>query len=407
MKKIIIISITIILTNYNANAQLLNKIKQKAQQAIEEIPTKPTPKEDENSKEESNEEDNSNNQIKSNSSIKAPVKPSWTPGPNDEKVFTLEAGERLMYDENKIYASQGRINYSIILSTKDYKYVLIENGIRKGPYDKNPLKEAGIKVTKNDESDYSEDDDNNDDGKIELGQKNNDKKTLQYSKTINNKIHIVFNGKTFGPFDYICKIMPSQDNKKFWAVVTIGGESAMTAQMGMGNNFLINESGVKQKLGDQQILPYKMMSSLNGNAAMVMMMNATAQSAICISSSGKKQEGTIMMLNNDGILYVAENGDIISVPSQSPTQVMVNGNEVASFSIPVENKNNLLITSNYKNMMYYKSGKLYKADGTTESLTGILFPKYIQLNNQDFISYFKIHKKENGEKDVYLCKKQL
>lgn len=407
MKKIIIISITIILANYNANAQLLNKIKQKAQQAIEEIPTKPTPKEDENSKEESNEEDNSNYQTKSNSSVKAPVKPSWTPSPNDEKVFTLEAGERLMYDENKIYASQGRINYSIILSTKDYKYVLIENGIRKGPYDKNPLKEAGIKVTKNDESDYSEDDDNNDDGKIELGQKNNDKKTLQYSKTINNKIHIVFNGKTFGPFDYICKIMPSQDNKKFWAVVTIGGESAMTAQMGMGNNFLINESGVKQKLGDQQILPYKMMSSINGNAAMVMMMNATTQSAFCISSSGKKQEGTIMMLNNAGILYVAENGDIISVPSQSPTQVMVNGNEVASFSIPVENKNNLLITSNYKNMMYYKSGKLYKADGTTESLTGILFPKYIQINNQDFISYFKIHKKENGEKDVYLCKKQL
>ncbi len=406
MKKIITFFITIVFANNIAQAQLLNKLKQKAQQALEEIPTQNSSDEKEKKSTEEDKDENNSNNNNTNASIKSPSKPTWMPTANDEKVFTLEEGERIMYDENKIYASQGKINYSIILSTKDYKYVLIENGVRKGPYNTNPYKEAGIKIL-TDKKNYDTDENEANDGSIELGQKSNDKITLQYTKTINNKLHIVFNGKTFGPYDYICKIIPSQDNKKFWAVVTIGGESSMTAQMGMGNNFLINESGVKQKLGNQEVLPYKLMVSEHDKAAMVMLINATSQSAMCLSSSGKKQEGTMMMLNNEGILYVADNGDIVSVPSQSPTQVLVNGNEVASFSTPIENKNNLIITENYKNLLYYKSGKLYKADGSTESISGVLFPKHVRINNQDYISYFRILKNENGQKDVYLCKKQL
>jgi hypothetical protein len=138
-------------------------------------------------------------------------------------------------------------------------------------------------------------------------------------------------------------------------------------------------------------------------------MDNAAQKAITISSTGKKQESNITDLysNGNSIMKIAENGDIISIPSQSPTQLMVNGDEAATFKVPVKGMSRLFLMSDYKKSVYYANGKLYRGDGSEEALTGVTFPKFATVNNQPAIYYYKIHETETGDKDIYLCKKIL
>ena len=114
-----------------------------------------------------------------------------------------------------------------------------------------------------------------------------------------------------------------------------------------------------------------------------------------------------MFSDNKSMLTVADNGDIISILSQSPTQLMVNGEEAAAFKVPLKNLNRLFIMPDYKKSVYYQKGKLYRADGSEEALTGVTFPKFVNINNQPTIYYYKIQQTETGDKDVYLCKKIL
>jgi len=65
------------------------------------------------------------------------------------------------------------------------------------------------------------------------------------SKTIDGKLYLVFNGKIFGPYHHIAKILVSPDKKHFFAAVTIEGEDNMTSKMGMGNSFMVSDAGLK------------------------------------------------------------------------------------------------------------------------------------------------------------------
>jgi hypothetical protein len=67
----------------------------------------------------------------------------------------------------------------------------------------------------------------------------------------------------------------------------------------------------------------------------------------------------------------------------------------------------LFLTPDISKSVYYEKGKLYKADGTEESLSGILFPKVLTVKNITTVYYFKIYKNESGARVVYLCKKVL
>ena len=311
-----------------------------------------------------------------------------------------------MYDETKVISINGKLTTYFVVTNKQYEYFLIEDGKRTGPFKEPPVKQINIV---SDKRDSEEDGDNNDDEKIEMGTDKKDPVAQQYSKTIGSKLYIVFNGKNFGPYDFVAKMKVSPDKKKFWASVVIGGASSITAKMGMGNSFLVNESGIKQHGGDQNSFAMKMMISQNFSAAALSIMDNAGQKVMTISSSGKKQEGSIADLYADGKsnMIIADNGDIVSIPSQSPTQLMVNGNEAASFKIPLVQMNRLFLMNDYKKSVYYAKGKLYKGDGSEESLTGVVFPKFAMVNNQPTICYYKIHETETGDKDVYLCKKTL
>ena len=264
-----------------------------------------------------------------------------------------------------------------------------------------------IKSDKNDNEESGSSDD--DQEKIELGGSNKDPVAQQYSKTINNKLYIVFNGKNFGPYDFVAKMNISPDKKKFWAAVVIGGANDMMGKMGMGNSFLVNEAGLKQKGGEQSSMLIKMMVSSNFAAAAIGVMDNSAQKAFFISSAGKTQEGNMMDLfaDNRSTMMLADNGDIISILSQSPTQLMVNGTEAASFKVAITSLQRLFIMPDYKKSLYYQKGKLYRGDGTEESLKGILFPKIVSLNNETAVYYYKIHVTDAADKDVYVCKKVI
>jgi hypothetical protein len=397
MKKITIIFILALFATINTQAQLFNKLKEKAAKALE--PKKKTEAAT------ATEEKQQATEEAPASTKKAKVK--WQPTSDCSKLFTLEKGESFFYDETKVFYGNGKLSTAFVVSNKNYEYFLIEDGKRTGPFKEAPVKQMNIVSDKKN----SEEDGNNndDDDKIEMGGDKKDPVAQQYSKTINNKLYIVFNSKNFGPYDFVGKMKVSPDKKKFWASVVIGGASAMTAKMGMGNSFLVNEAGIKQKGGDQNSFAMKMMISPSFSAAALSIMDNAGQKVMTISSSGKKQEGSVADLYADGksIMMIANNGDIISIPSQSPTQLMVNGDEAASFKIPIVHMSRLFLMSDYKKSVYYAKGKLYKGDGSEESLSGVTFPKFVAENGQATICYYKIHETENGDKDVYLCKKIL
>ncbi|MBX9784124.1 MAG: hypothetical protein K2X48_12615 [Chitinophagaceae bacterium] len=369
----------------NTEAQLLKKIKEKAQQAVEpKKANEPQPAA------------NNNDEGSSKTKVK------WVPVPGCEKVFTLAAGETFFYDETKVTASNGKLSYAFIISNKKYEYFLIEDGTRSGPFKEPPVSQLRAMVQKPE----NETGDNNDDGRIELGGNKKDPVAMQYSKTISNKLYIVFNGKNYGPYDFVAKMVVSPDKKKFWAAVVSGGA---VAYMGMGKTFLVNEAAVKQTAGDDASFPAKLMVSNTFSAAALTILDNSGQKSITVSSTGKKQEGNVneVYTGNKSSTTVADNGDIISIPSQSPTQLMVNGTEAASFKVPVTSLSRLFILPDYKKSVFYQSGKLYRGDGSEESLTGVVFPKFVKLGNEYAVYYYKIAEQDNGDKDVYLCKKIL
>jgi hypothetical protein len=396
MKKTIFFLTTILcLSGFVAvpiQAQLLKKLKDKVTKAVE-------PKKDGKNTEPSNE---SNNEPSGNieKSTKKQVKPDSLAC---KVIGQLGDGETFLYDETSVIAQNNALSYSFVITNKQYQYFLIENGTRTGPFKEAPIKSAKRVDEEEDGGSSGKDDDN-----ITIGNDKKDPVTLQYSKTIGGKLHIVFNGKNYGPYDYVAKMIVSPDKKHFFAVVTIGGESPMTAKMGMGNTFMVSDAGLKKQTGAGTTMPMKLLVSNGFKHCMGTVMDSKSQKIITTSSTGKQEEGNMAdMYSSNNISLVDDNGDIITIPAQSPTQILLNGTEVASFKVPIKNRNNLFLMPDVSKSVYYQKGRIYRPDGTEEKLTGIVFPKALTINKITSLYYYKLYKNEAGITDIYLCKKVL
>lgn len=122
MKKLLLIMLLAFAAN--TQAQLLKKIKDKAQQAME--PKKST-------------ETGSSSGSTESSANEESQKVKWVPGPSDQKVFTLESGETFLYDETRVFARDGKISYAFVVMNKKYNYFLVEDGKRSGPFSSPPV----------------------------------------------------------------------------------------------------------------------------------------------------------------------------------------------------------------------------------------------------------------------------
>lgn len=396
MKKAIFISTIFLVAGMQAQAQLLKKLKDKAVQAVD---TKKTNESTANASTESGTEPAAGNRSASS---------SWSPTPADVKTFSLEGNEELLYDETRIIAVNNQLNYAFVTRNNRYEYFLIDNGQRSGPFKEAPIAQLKAKVEKAEEAE-GEDNGSNREDAFNMGTDMKDPVSQKYTRTINSKLHLVFNGKNYGPYDFVNKMEVSPDGKRFWAVVVIGGDNATMTSMGMGHLFLVNEAGVKKPIPQGYSMPAKLFVSPNFGAAALMAMSMEGQKAVVASSSGKSVNSTMAELYSGSkpLMMVSDAGDIISVPAQSPTQLMVNGTEVAVFAVPVKSMSRLFLLPDYKKSVYYAGGKLHRGDGSTESLKGVLFPKTVTLNGETALYYFKVHQPGNGNKDVYLCKKVL
>lgn len=372
-----------------SNAQLFKKLKEKTQKVLE------------SKSESSATNSNQNNASVSNENSGGEKRSSQQPDTGCRVVFSLAEGENFLYDESKILTQNNQLHYSFVIQNKKYEYFLIDNGNRTGPF-----KEAPIKSMQENEEGNSGS--NNDE--ISVGGDKQDPVALQYSKTIGGKLFLVFNGKNYGPYDHVAKMVLSADKKQFFAAVTIGAQNSMMAKMGMGFCFIVNEGSVKQKAGTGGMsIPMKFSVSDGFKHAMLTVMNQENQKIISVTSAGKEAEADMadMYSGNSSSTFVSDKGDIISVPSQSPTQVLVNGVEAASFKVPIKSMNRLFLTPDISRSVYYEKGTIYRADGTAESFSGVLFPRVVTINKETAVYYFKMYTNENGGKDVYLCKKVL
>jgi hypothetical protein len=397
MKKVMAFMLCCALALPATQAQLLQKLKNKAQKALD-----PSKKEEQKTSGDENAGGNDNNGAVT---PKQKSKKDWIDTTACHVVFTLDgaSGEKLLYDETSVFAKDNKLSYAFVTSNKNYEYYMIEDGNRTGPfkYDKIPLPSMN--------KDEDEEERNNSDDNISLGNDKKDPVTLQYSKTIGGKLHIVFNGKNYGPYDHVAKMIVSPDKKKFFALVTIGGASPMTAKMGMGNSFLVNEGTLKQKLSGPNSMPMRMLLSSGFKQALAIVMESESQKVITVSSTGKKTESGMeqMYSGGGGLLKVSDAGDIISVPAQSPTQVLVNGDEAAAFKVPITNSNRLFLLPDISKSVYYEKGKLYRGDGSVEDVSYITFPKVVTLGKETALYYYKMRKNDSGDTEVFLCKKGL
>ncbi len=387
--KSIIAALALILLTANADAQLLRKLKEKTEKALEQ-------------KAVGNNAPAAGSTGASPDNSAAPAsQPAGTrPGGDAKLVFTLAPDERLLYDESRVMAYNQQLQYQFVLQNRKYDFFLVDNGVRTGPFKSAPqMSRMAASTRKDDEQD-----------EINLGNDRKDPVTLQYSKTIGGKLHIVFNGKNYGPYDYVSKILVSPDQKKFFAAVTMGGQTPMMAQMGMGNLYIVNESGLKMQAGEGGMsIPLRLTASEGFKHALVMVMDQQTQKVLTLTTAGKQEEGSMADLyaGNNARSMLTDQGDIISIPAQSPTQLLVNGQEVAQFKVPLKNRERLYLAPVLSKSVYYEEGMLYRGDGSAESLKGVLFPNFVTLNNESFVYYFQIYEDENGSKEVYLCRKAL
>jgi len=396
MKKTTFLFMVVLFTAINTNAQLFNKLKDKAAKALEK---KPQPKSSSDAETRSTQ----NSETEKMGDEKAVNKPT-PPGSDCAVIFTLAENEKLLYDETEVKVVNNKISYAFIVANDKYQYFLIEDGKRSGPFKVAPIK--SMKPSEDDEDGSSSDSDDN----ISMGNDNKDPIAMQYSKTIAGKLHIVFNGKNFGPYDYVSKMIVSTDKKQFFALVTIGSENQMMAKMGMGNCFMVNEAGLKQKVGSGSMsMPMKLSVSKSFKHCMASVMDQTSQKIFTGTSTGKVEEGNMadIYAGNTNNSMVSDNGDIITIPSQSPTQILLNGKEAASFKVPIKSMDRLFLMPDVSKSVYYEKGKIYKADGTEQAVKGALFPKVITINNETTLCYYRMYKNDNGAKEVYVCKTVL
>ena len=186
MKKIIILFLVTMFVTVNTNAQLFDKLKNKAAKALEKKPEQKTA----NS---SDAQSNQNNEAEKNRSEKT-VKKSIPPGSDCEVIFTLAENEKLLYDETEVKVINNKISYAFVVANNKSEYFLIEDGKRSGPFKVSPLKSMKP-------SEESEDASSNNDDNISMGNDNKDPIAMQYSKTIAGKLNIVFN-VNFTVFSY-------------------------------------------------------------------------------------------------------------------------------------------------------------------------------------------------------------
>jgi hypothetical protein len=304
MKKLLLVLLVSFAVFTHSEAQLLKKLKEKAEKAME--PKKPATSSDNNNSSNSNNNTSPASENNGNTNSKTPVKPpSFC-----DSIFILNDDETFLSDEAEVLFDNNELGYTFVVQNKKYEYFVIENGKRTGPFKESPVKSA--KPAEEEDGSSS----SNDADKVSMGD-DKDPVALQYSKTINGKLFIVFNGKNYGPYDHVGKMIVSHDKKQFFALVTIGGANSMTTKMGMGYNFMVNEGTLKQKAGDGAMsMAMKFSVSKGFKQCMATVMDQTEQKVISVTSTNKKEEGGMEALysGSGNISFVNDNGDIVSVP---------------------------------------------------------------------------------------------
>ena len=106
MKKITIIFMLVLFATINIQAQLFNKLKEKAAKALE--PKKKT--------ETATAEKQEATEEAPASTKKTKVK--WQPTSDCSKLFTLEKGESFFYDETKVFYGNGKLSTAFVVSNK-------------------------------------------------------------------------------------------------------------------------------------------------------------------------------------------------------------------------------------------------------------------------------------------------
>ncbi len=358
------------------NAQLFKKLKDKAANALDKKPEEKKPADADNNTNAGSNADNA-----ANKTAKVPA----APPANGSLSFTLDDGERFMYDEAKIYVLKGTQLGWQFVTQKGKEFYLIDNGNRTGPFSVPSIESANSSSNLNDDGD-------------------GEKVAKEYTKTVNGKLMLVFNGKSYGPFFMISEMQVSADKKHFFALVI---EGASLTAMSDGSSLISDIGTSPLKLNG---IGTKLMVSHNFKHAIAAVMDTKGKGEVYMVTSEGKKTGPVDMMSamgSNGETWLSDDGTVYSIPSQSPRELVVNGNGVAKFAVDIS-RSRLAIAPDPAKSVFYDEGTLYRGDGTKEVDKNVVFPHIAAINGALYLCWFQVYKNpETNKKDVYVCKKPL
>jgi hypothetical protein len=202
----------------------------------------------------------------------------------------------------------------------------------------------------------------------------------------------------------IQSMVVSADKQHFYAVALEGNS---VADMAKGKGVLFSEKGKTELPG----MAFKLKASPEFSVAVATVMDMKAANNgntnyVMVNSKGKKS-GPIDIMSSGGDDWLDEEGNVYSIPSQSPTELLVNGVGVAKFDVEIE-RSRLIVAPNPAKSIMYKGGKIYNADGTISKSEKAVYPSIVMINNVMHLCWFQLYKNPTtNQREIYVCKKPI
>jgi hypothetical protein len=372
-----ILSAVLLLAVQSSQAQLFNKLKQKAQSAVNTAASG-NPSADTTSNKSGNKTPTATRSRSANSY--GTNTNSYDAAKYGTVAFTLLDGEYIVYGEQTLSIVNNRKTVKVVTKQNKQFYIYI-NGVRKGPYATPPVDQLdnwhkGYQYNIHD-----------------------DKKTDWQPYIV--KGVLVVDGKSYGNYMSLSKFYHNKAKKKFYGLAVKLDKVAAAM-------FLVSDKGAKKV----PLITDQLVTSDNDEIGGVII-NAAQYNA----KTPKEQYNVV---TNDDFYVVLSNGSTKGpYPAVQPryswldnygnfiqssstrNAVFVNGKQLISFTERYSGDGKLFTTANGQSGAWFERGSLFFSDGTN-IIDYALQPATSVENGKEVLNWLSIQNKQ-----VYVCKKEL
>jgi hypothetical protein len=375
MKRIIFMSAAVLLAAPSTQAQFLNKLKQKAQQAVSKaIDGK------------AGTGTGSNVESDATNSSTAPfpheAKSTFNPEQFGRLACNLQPDERVVYGEHSLDIVNNQALVKVITHNKS-QYFLYENDKRSGPFKTPPVEQLG-----------------NWRNSMNYYDSGNDDKRTEWQPYVTKGI-LTVDGKSYGEVMSMGSFYHNKAKKKFYGV-------ALRLQQMKPSYHLVSHTGSREVpfvsgdlyVSDNDELGGLMITATQFNAKTneERMKFLTNDDFYIVLSNGKNLGPFPAVQANKS--YLDNAGNFIQI-SAVRKAVFVNGKPAFTFPDHLSGEGRFYMGSTGKSGAWFERGSLYFTDGTS-IVDYVIQPTLSTENGKAVINWLTLHNHK-----LYVCKKEL